>query len=109
MNVKDLVDKELFKLVNMGNNPLVSISKVYCCDLLSIAMGRAPADSVWVTVMSNVNTLAVASLADIACIVFAEGSTLDEMTLQKAKIQGITILYTDLPIFDAALAIHQLL
>lgn len=109
MNVKELTEKDLFKLVNMGKNPLLSISKVYCCDLLSIAMGRAPADSVWVTVMSNMNTLAVASLADVACIVFAEGSILDEATLQKAKNQGMTILYTDLPIFDAALAVHQLL
>ena len=42
---------------------------VYCCDLLSIVMGRAPANSLWVTVMGNVNAMAVASLADTACVV----------------------------------------
>ena len=26
---------------------------IYCCDLLSIVMGRAPADGLWVTVMGN--------------------------------------------------------
>ncbi|MBN7772068.1 hypothetical protein [Clostridium aminobutyricum] len=109
MNVKEFVEKDIFKVVHLGSNPQQSIREVFCCDLLSIAMGRAPADSVWVTVMSNINTLAVASLTDVACIVFAEGSTLDESTLQKAKVQGITIFYTDLPIFEAALAVHQLL
>lgn len=30
------------------------ITSVYCGDLLSIVMGRAPADSAWVTMMGNV-------------------------------------------------------
>ena len=36
--------------------------RVFCCDLLSFVMGRAPADSAWVTVMGNVNAVAVAGL-----------------------------------------------
>ena len=31
-------------------------------DLLSLAMARAPADCAWVTVMGNMNTVAVATL-----------------------------------------------
>ncbi|MBR6607174.1 MAG: hypothetical protein IKK98_00700, partial [Oscillospiraceae bacterium] len=38
--------------------------KVFCCDLLSFVMGRAPADCAWITVMGNVNSIAVAVLAD---------------------------------------------
>jgi len=85
------------------------ISKVYCCDLLSIAMGNAPKDGVWVTVMGNRNTLAVAVLADISCIVLAEGATFDESTLEQAKTEGIAVLRTELPVFDIALEIHQLI
>ena len=48
------------------------ISKLFCCDLLSIAMGKLPENSAWVTVMANINTLAVAMLAEAACIIFAE-------------------------------------
>ena len=70
-------------------------------------MSKAPADGVWVTVMGNKNTLAVASLTDIACIVLAEGVSLDEGTLAKAKEEGIAVLATELPIFDIALEIHQ--
>ena len=70
-------------------------------------MGKAPSDSVWVTVMGNKNTLAVASLADVACIVLAEGVALDEGTLKKAEEEGIAVLSTDLPVFDIALEIHE--
>ena len=78
------------------------ITGIYCCDLLSIVMGRAPADSAWVTVMANVNALGVASLADVACIVLAEGMTLEPEVLAKAEEQEIAVLYTALPIYEAA-------
>ena len=93
--------------VLVKGNPDREISRVFCCDLLSIAMGKAPADGVWVTVMGNKNTLAVASLTDTACIVMAEGVSLDEWTLEKAAEEGIAVLSTELPVFDIALEIYE--
>lgn len=93
--------------VLVKGSPERKISKIFCCDLLSIAMGKAPADSVWITVMGNRNTLAVAALADVACIVLAEGIGMDDGTLEKAEEEGIAILSTELPIFDIALAIYR--
>ena len=87
--------------------PEREISKIFCCDLLSIAMSKAPSDGVWVTVMGNKNTLAVASLTDTACIILAEGVALDDGTLKKAGEEGIAVLETDLPVFDMALKIYQ--
>lgn len=46
----------------------------YCGDLLSWVMGRAQAGDAWITVMGNVNAVAVAVLADTACILLAEDS-----------------------------------
>lgn len=93
--------------VLVKGNPEREISKVFCCDLLSIAMGKAPEDCVWVTVMGNKNTLAVAALADAACIILAEGVTLDEGTLIQAEKEGIAILATELPVFDMALKVYE--
>ncbi len=95
-----------FRILANGD-PDREISRIFCCDLLSVAMGKAPADGVWVTVMGNRNTLAVASLTDTACIVLAEGVSLDEATLEKAREEGIAVLSTDLPVFDAALKVYQ--
>lgn len=87
--------------------PERDVSRVFCCDLLSIAMSRAPSDSVWVTVMGNKNTVAVASLADVACIVLAEGVSMDRDSLEKASEEGIAVLSTELPVFDMALNIYR--
>ena len=72
MTLKQLIDKNIFTLLNTGDDTERQITTPFCCDLLSIAMGRAPAGCAWVTVMANMNTLAVASLADAACIILAE-------------------------------------
>lgn len=84
------------------------IKSVFCCDLLSVVMGRAKADSAWVTVMGSVNSVAVAVLADVACIVVAENIPLDGEAKIRAEQRGVTVLRTKLPVFEAALKIHEL-
>lgn len=107
MKVCDLIQEDNFKVLNEGEDSQREILMPYCCDLLSIAMGKMPADSAWVTVMGNMNTLAVAALADASCIILAEGSHLDEPAQNKAREQGIWVFQTELPIFDAALIVYQ--
>lgn len=107
MTVQELINKEIFKIINTGNALDKEISKPFCCDLLSIAMGKAPVNAAWVTVMGNINTLAVATLTEVACIILAEGAVLDETALKKASEQEITVLGTEQPIFDTALEIYQ--
>lgn len=96
-----------FEVLNEGNNLDKEVTVPYCCDLLSIAMGRMPQGAAWVTVMANINALAVAALADAACVILAEGSKLDVLAVAKAKEKGITVLQTDRPVFDAALLIYN--
>ena len=109
MTVQGLIDTGLFDVVNKGDGLDREITIPFCCDLLSIAMGRAPSGCAWVTVMGNMNTLAVAALTDAACVILAEGAVLDEVAKKKAVDQEITVLSTEMPIFEAALKIHGLL
>lgn len=109
MTVSELIQKGDFKVINEGSSLNGSILAPFCCDLLSVAMGKMPAGAAWVTVMGNINTLAVAALTEAACIVLAEDSNLDEAAKSKAREKGITILKTELPIFDAALSIYRYL
>lgn len=109
MTVQGLMDQGIFDVVNQGDGLDREITIPFCCDLLSIAMGRAPSGCAWVTVMGNMNTLAVATLADAACVILAEGAVLDEIAKKKAADQDITVLSTQMPIFEAALKVHELL
>ena len=105
MKVSDLNNLSEFTL--LSDSKEADITGVFCCDRLSIAMGKALSGSAWVTVMANVNTLAVASLTDVACIILAEGVTFDSSLIEKAKEEGIAVYKTDLPIFDAALLVNN--
>ncbi len=49
MTVRELLDKGVFDVVNEGEDVDREISVPFCCDLLSIAMGRATAGCAWVT------------------------------------------------------------
>ena len=81
----------------------------YCGDLLSWVMGRAKEDDVWITVMGNLNAIAVAVLADVSCILLSESAVLDEDARRKADEEGVTVLRSDRPTYDLAVAIGRLL
>jgi len=109
MTVRKLIEESGFLLLNEGRDTDREIGPVFCCDLLSVAMSRAPKDCAWVTVMGNMNTLAVASLADASLVVMAEGATLDQVAMKKAKEQEITVLKSEEPVFETALKIHGMI
>ncbi len=85
----------------LGLQPLVlpmperEIKNGYCGDLLSWVMTRLSPDEAWVTIMSNINVVAVAALADPACVILADGADVDEAFLQKAEDQGVNVLRTN--------------
>ncbi len=109
MNVKELA-KSINAEICAGNESLERQVKCgYACDLLSLVMGRGPTDSVWMTVMGNVNAVAVASLADISCVLVCEGVEPDKEAIEKANQQDIAIIKTDMPVYDACLKVSQLI
>ncbi|MCR5323904.1 MAG: hypothetical protein K6E85_11615 [Lachnospiraceae bacterium] len=108
MTVRDLVETNIFSVLNIADDSR-EITKVFCCDLLSVAMSKAPVGGCWITVMGNINTLAVASLTDCACVILAEGTLLDDSVIEKAKQQEITLLKTEMPIFEAGIEVYNML
>ncbi|MBE6480483.1 MAG: hypothetical protein E7Z98_08270 [Olsenella sp.] len=85
------------------------VEGAYVGDLLSWVMGRAQADNAWITIMSNVNVIAVASLADTSCVILAEGVDMPEEVLQTARDKDVNVLGSDLPIFETAVRLAGLI
>ncbi len=108
MTVSDLLKNENFSSVTLPDGNRV-IKDVYIGDLLSWVMGRAKIDDAWITIMSNVNILAVASLADTACIILAEGVTVDESIKATAIDKEINIISTNLSIYEAAVILNGMI
>lgn len=109
MNVRNIAESLGLEVINQGSGMDTSVSSVECCDLLSIAMGNLPPECAWVTVMSNINTLAVASLTDAACVILALNTQVTDEFTGKAAETGITVLRSEDGIFETALAVHDLI
>lgn len=108
MTVKQLALTSEFSFLT-SPEPDREIGGVYIGDLLSWVMGKAQSDDVWITIMSNINVVAVASLSDVACVVLAESVKPEEDVLKTAEQRGINILSTDLSAYDAAIALSGLI
>ncbi len=108
MNIKEAVNKLNLNILVEGDMER-EITDCYIGDLLSWVMGRAKEDSIWLTVMGNINAIAVATLADVSCIVLVENASLDEEARKKAQMMDITILQTDVNSYHLATKIYELL
>lgn len=85
------------------------VSGVYIGDLLSWVMERAECGDAWITIMSNINTLAVATLADVSCIILAEGVVLEGEVLDTAIAKGVNVLSSDMSAYEIAVKLHGIL
>ncbi len=108
MDIKKLID-ELDLKVLCGENLDREVSGCYCGDLLSWVMSRANEGDIWLTVMGNINSVGVAVLADVACIVLTENAALDNDALTRAKQNDVVILQTDKNSYQMAAAISRLI
>jgi hypothetical protein len=107
MTVSELLQHG-FKEVALPD-PEREIDGVYIGDLLSWVMGRAQADNAWITIMSNINVIAVATLADTAVVILSEDVELPGDIVQQAVAKGINVVRTEKPSYEAAIALYELL
>ena len=106
MKVSELLLSKELTPVHLPD-PDKEIKGAYIGDLLSWVMGRAEANNVWITIMSNVNVLAVATLVDVACVLLCEGVTLEGEALEIAKQKGVNVISSSLPVYETALIVSS--
>lgn len=110
MTVQKLID-ELSPEI-LCNGDLAAQREVtggYCGDLLSWVMSRANSGDCWLTVMGNVNSIGVAVLADVACIMLTENAAFDDDAKMRAEQNGVIVLRSERNAFDLAAAISKML
>ena len=108
MKISELAQKLGFEIVTMPK-PNIEVEGGYAGDLLSWVMGHAEMGNIWVTIMSNINIVAVSSLNNVSAVVVAEEVTVSDEVVNKATEQGINILKTDDSTFLTVLKIGKVL
>lgn len=107
MKINDLAEKLGWKLLAGEDGTDREVEGCYVCDLLSWAMSRAQEDYVWITVMGNVNAIAVAALTDVSAIVLADNAPLDEDAKNRADQQGIAVYTCDDDIYASVVKVYE--
>ena len=109
MKVQDLITR-LGLTVHSGKEGLErEVTGGYTSDLLSDVMGHAKEGDAWVTLQTHKNTMAIASLKELAAIVLVKGLHPEADTVSESEQEGIPILSTAEEAFDITGKIYQLL
>ena len=90
------------------NNLDTAFEGVYAGDLLSRAMSHVEAENLWITIMSNINVIAVASLTEAAAVLLAEDVELIPEALDAAREKEITVLSSPLTVYELCVKIGEL-
>ena len=107
MKVSDIKDRLSMKAVT--DIVREDFDGVYCGDFLSRAMSRVEEGNLWITIMNNINVIAVASLTDCSAVILCEDVHLMPDALEAAKEKEVTILETSLTAYEACCRINELI
>jgi len=80
----------------------------YVSDLLSDVIGNSKKGSVWITLQTHQNIVAVAALKDISGIILVNGRNPDTDTLKKANEEKIPLMVSPLPAFEIVGRLYNL-
>lgn len=109
MLVEDIVN-ELHLNVFSGKSGLKKeVNNAYVSDLLSDVMGNAEKDSIWITLQTHKNVMAIASLKELSAVILVKGLKPSDDAVQQSEIEGIPILGTEKNTFEISGELFNLL
>ncbi len=108
IKIREFVEPLQAEILVRGGMESEEVEGGYCGDLLSDCIAHAEENSVWVTVQSHPNVVAVATLVGIRCIIVTNSQEVQEQTLEKAREQKITLLRTSLSSFETVAILSRL-
>ncbi len=109
MTVKAFAQKLGLTLLAGDSECSEPVEGCYVCDLLSMAMGRVSEHDAWITVQTNINIVAIAVLTGASLIIIPEGLSVEQMVLEKAEDECVTIYSSGKTAYALAVSIGALL
>ena len=95
MLVSDLINSS-YELLTNQDTLSNTVQGIYQTDLLSAAIKSAKPNDALITLISHVNTIALAMMIDLSLIIIAEHRSVSKEMIDKANEEGICILRTHL-------------
>ncbi|MBQ2942471.1 MAG: hypothetical protein IJD97_09560 [Clostridia bacterium] len=108
MKVSEIAEKLELSYGSGKESPDKDAEGCYIGDLLSLAMAKVDVGNVWITIQTNINVVAVASLKEAACVIVVDGFEIDEAVKAKADAEEVIILETPLSAYETAIRLMSL-
>ena len=108
MTIKEIAQK-LGAEICQGEFEDTDVTGAYTSDLLSDVMAYAREGGALITIQAHKNTVAVATLVNVNCIIICNNRPLPDDMLEAAKDEGIAILLTKENQFTVSGKLYELL
>ena len=109
MTVREIAEKLNLRVFSGEAGLDREVTGGYVSDLLSDVMGFAKDGSVWVTLQTHKNVMAIATLKELAAVVIVKGFEPEEDAKEVSEEEGIPILGSSEQTFELAGRIYNLL
>lgn len=110
LGIKELIEGIDGRILTSGVDiDDIKIEDGYVSDLLSDVMGNAKSNQAWITIMKHLNSVAVASLAGIPCVIFAKGVQPEKEVIQKGEEERVLLVTSELSSFEICGKLYCLL
>lgn len=107
MIIADMLEACSMKLIT--GNASGEVRGVYTCDLLSHAALHVQKSDAWITVINNINVVAVAAVTNAACVILPEDIEIPQHVKDKAIARGITVISSPNTAYETAVKIYEIL
>jgi hypothetical protein len=109
MKLDFIVEHLNLKVRSGSQNLTVEVTGGYVGDLLSDVIANSKQGDVWITRQVHQNIVAVATLKDLAGIILVGNNEPAAETLEKAVLENIPVLVSELGCFETAGKIYRLI
>lgn len=109
MTVREIAEKLNLRVFSGEAGLDREVTGGYVSDLLSDVMGFAKDGSVWVTLQTHKNVMAIATLKELAAVIIVKGFEPEEDAREVSEEEGIPILGSGEQTFELAGRIYNLL
>ncbi|HOO56093.1 MAG TPA: DRTGG domain-containing protein [bacterium] len=102
MKLTELIEGLELEVISSPVNDQILVEKGYVSDLLSDVIANAEKDTIWITMQTHVNIIAVAALKELGALIIVNSREPEPDTIRMAKEKGVCVLGTNMTAFETA-------
>jgi hypothetical protein len=106
MIIKDIINRD-YQLLTNQETSLVEFKGCYATDLLSAAIKSSEPNNILITIISHLNTVALAVMVDLPAIIISEGRSVNPEMIERANLEHIAILQTTRKTHEVVIDLFQ--